>query len=64
MGPCPDVDWAQRLGVTSFGGTMICSAIDASVIAPSPIGPNQCQVSALQQLTPAQLAALPPRDRP
>ena len=64
MGPCPDVDWAQRLGVKSPAGTMICSAIDAEVVTPSTIGPHRCPVSALQELTPAEAAALPKGQRP
>ena len=64
MGPCPDVDWAQRLGVKSFGGTMICSAIDAEIIAPSTIGRRRCPVNALQELTAAEAAALPKGERP
>jgi hypothetical protein len=64
MGPCPDIDWSQRVGIQSFGGTQICSGIDATIIAPSRIGPRRCPVTELTELTPAEVAAMPARNRP
>jgi hypothetical protein len=64
MGACPDVHWAEHIGVSSFGGPMICSAIDATIVSPSSIGPRKCPVSTLEELTPAQAAALPKGQKP
>ena len=64
MGPCPNVDWTQRLGIQSFGGTQICSGIDATIIAPTPIGPRRCPVTQITELTPAEIQAMPARNRP
>lgn len=64
MGPCPNVNWAQSLGVRSPGGTMICSALEMTIVSPSSIGPRRCMANSLVQLTPDEVAALPARSRP
>lgn len=64
FGPCPDVDWATRIAVISRGSSWICSGLDATVVAPSSIGPQRCPVRTITKLTPAQVAVLPPRQRP
>jgi hypothetical protein len=64
MGPCPNVDWTRRLGIKATPGPEICSGIDATIIAPSPIGPRRCPVTAIHELTPAEIAATPKKDLP
>jgi len=64
MGTCPDVDWSMRLGLQSTASSWICQGLDATVIAPTPIGPQRCPVTAIRQLSPQEVAALPPRQRP
>jgi hypothetical protein len=64
LGPCPDVDWTQRLGIQSRGSDSICTGVDAMIIAPSPIGPQRCAVRTVRRLTPQEVASLPPRARP
>ena len=64
LGPCTDIDWAQRIAVVSRGSSHICEGIDAEVIAPSPIGPQRCPVRTVRKLTPAEIKALPKRGRP
>jgi hypothetical protein len=64
MGPCPDIDWSERIGIQATGSGWICSGIDATIIAPSPIGPRRCPVTAITELTPQEVAALPPGQRP
>lgn len=64
FGRCHDIDWSQRIGIVSRGGSTICSGLDAEVIAPSPIGPQRCPVRNIRRLTEAEVAALPPRARP
>jgi len=64
FGRCHDVDWSQRIGIVSRGGSTICSGLDAEIIAPSPIGPQRCQVSKVRKLTEAEVKALPKRARP
>ena len=31
MGPCPDVNWAQGIGIEARGSSWICSGIDATI---------------------------------
>jgi hypothetical protein len=64
MGTCPDVDWSMRLGIQATGSSWICSGLDATIIAPSPIGAQRCPVTNIRQLSPQEVAALAPRDRP
>lgn len=62
--PCPDVDWASRIAVVSHASSWICSGLDATLIAPSSIGPQRCPVRRITRLSPPQVAALPPGQRP
>ena len=62
--PCPDVNWAERVGIEARGSPWICSGLDATIIAPSSIGPHRCPVTAITELTPAEVKALPKRQRP
>ncbi|MEI6438559.1 MAG: DUF6491 family protein [Alphaproteobacteria bacterium] len=62
--PCPDVDWAWEIALESRGSSWICSALDATVITKTPIGPQKCQVKKLTKLSAEELAALPKRSRP
>ncbi|MFN3585636.1 DUF6491 family protein [Phenylobacterium sp.] len=64
FGRCHDVDWSQKIGIVSRGGSTICSGLDAEIIAPSPTGPQRCQVSKVRKLTEAEIKALPKRARP
>jgi hypothetical protein len=64
LGPCPDVNWAQGLGMRTRGSPMICSALDVTIVSPSSIGPRRCMANTLAQLTPEEVAALPPGSRP
>lgn len=64
MGPCPDIDWSWKMGLESHGSSSICSALDATIIARSPIGPQRCPVREVTKLTPQEIAALPPKHRP
>jgi hypothetical protein len=64
LGPCPDVNWAQGIGVRTRGSNMICSPLDITIVSPSSIGPRRCMANSLVQLTPEEVAALPARSRP
>ena len=39
-------------------------ALDADLLVPSPIGPQRCPVRDIRKLSPAEVAALPPKLRP
>jgi hypothetical protein len=60
FGPCPDIDWNQRLALVSRGSSWICEGMDAEV----GLGPQRCPVSHVRKLTPEEVAALPKRARP
>lgn len=64
LGPCPDIDWSWNLGLVSHGSSWICSPLDATIIAQSPIGPQRCPVRAVTRLTPEEIATLPPKKKP
>jgi hypothetical protein len=58
FGPCPDVDWSQRIGIRARGGSnWVCRGIDAELIVPSAIGPSQCQVSSIRRLSEEEMDA-------
>ena len=61
---CPDIDWNWSIGLQSHGSDWICSPLDATIIARSPIGPQRCEVDKVTKLTPEEVAALPRRARP
>ena len=64
FGPCQDVDWSERIGIRATGGSdWICRGIDAELIVPGPIGPDQCQVSSLRKLSDDEIRARRDRDR-
>jgi hypothetical protein len=64
--PCPDVKFTEGLAIrhTGGGGSAICSALDAELIVPTPTGPRTCALTAIRKLSPQEVAALPPRDKP
>jgi hypothetical protein len=64
LGPCPDVNWSERIGIEASPTSWICSGLNATIIAPSRIGRRRCPVTGIQELTPAEIAAMPPRHRP
>lgn len=65
FGPCPDMDWNQRLALVSRGSSWICNGMDAEVVTHATgIGRQRCQVRHMEKLTPEQVAMLPKRARP
>ncbi|MES2896191.1 MAG: DUF6491 family protein [Pseudomonadota bacterium] len=64
FGPCHDIDWEHEIAIQSRGSSWICSGLDATIITRSPIGPQRCAVRAIRKLSLAEIAALPPRDKP
>jgi hypothetical protein len=64
MGPCPDVDWAWEIALQNRGSSWVCSAMDATVLVKTPIGPQRCVVERMSKVSPEEVAALPKRSRP
>jgi hypothetical protein len=64
FGACPDIDWTQKIGIESRGGSSICTGFDATLIVPSTIGTQRCTVRNIRKLTPEEIAALPPKAKP
>ncbi len=65
MSPSIDVKWASGIALVSRGGgNFICSALDADLVVPGVTGPERFPVTSIRHLTPEQVAALPPKDRP
>ncbi len=64
FGPCPDVDWTQKIALISRGGSTICSGLDAEILTPSVIGSQKCMVRNVRKLSPTEVAALPKGAKP
>lgn len=64
MGPCPDINWNQRIGIEARGSGWICSGLDATIVSPSTIGPRHCPVRRITELSQQEADALPSRFRP
>jgi hypothetical protein len=60
----PDIAFAQGIALKSTGSDWICSALDATVVVRSPIGPQSIPVNSIKKLTAAQVAALPAKAQP
>jgi len=65
LGACPDIDWQNKIAISSRGSSFICSPLDATIIAKGPFGrPQRCEVKQVRKLTPEEIQALPSRERP
>lgn len=65
MTDCLDLTFRQSLGIQSTPGSpWICSPLDAQIVYRDVGMPQRCPVTAIHKLTPAEVAALPKRDRP
>jgi len=66
LNPCLDLDFSQSIGLRSRGSSWICTGQTnaAEIITRSAAGPQRCQVSSVRRLTPADIAAMPRKDRP
>lgn len=65
MGPCPGLSFKNGIGLKSTPGfPWVCSPLDATVVFHDAGVPQECPVTAIHHLTPAELAALPKRERP
>lgn len=67
-GGCPDLDFAQQVALIPDGGmagSRLCTDDWARVVVPGSTSPSSvCRVRISRQLTEAQVAALPERQRP
>jgi hypothetical protein len=64
LGPCPNINWNQSIGVEHRGSSWICDKLDATIIAPGPSGPRRCPAISVHKLTPEEVAALPRNAKP
>lgn len=60
FGPCPNVDWTQRIGVKPWGGmSNVCTGADLDLIVPQVgMSPMKCHVRAMRKLTDDEAKAL------
>lgn len=62
---CPDLDFSLALALRSRNGAdTICGAHDADLVVPGPGGRQTCSVTNVRALSPTEVAALSPRERP
>ena len=65
MNDCLELPNRLNIGLQATGGDpWICKPIQATIMNQGVAVPHRCPVRALHLLTPAQVAALPKRDRP
>ena len=67
FGNCMDISWVQHIGLVTHGMNNVCEGTnpDVDVIDREVgVGRERCPVSAVQKLTPDQVAALPKGQRP
>jgi len=65
MTECTGLSFRQAFGLEAQPASpWICSPLDATVIVRQPGFHMRCPVTAMHRLTPAEVAALPKRDRP
>lgn len=68
LGSCPGMNWNNRLGLVTTGGSTICagSGLGTTIVTRGSAGRGQqrCPVRSITVLTPEQVAALPARERP
>jgi hypothetical protein len=64
--PSNDLKWVNGIALVSRGGgNFICSKLDAEIVVPSStMGPQKYPVTSLRRLTPAEVAAIPKKNRP
>jgi len=65
---CPDLRFAEAIGLETRGGSnFICSGLDVNVIVPRSVThtiPQRCMGSSIRKLSPEEVAALPPKQKP
>ncbi|WP_340646099.1 DUF6491 family protein [Phenylobacterium sp.] len=65
MGICPDIGSQNRIAIKSRGSSLVCSPLDATIVAEGPFGRLQrCEVRGMRKLTPEEIALLPSREKP
>lgn len=63
--PCWNLKWSQSLGIEARGQSSICTGDTVDVIVPDrTTGPDRCWGRVTRKLTPEEVAALPPKQRP
>ena len=66
VGRCLELPWTQVIGLQTRGGSdFVCSGLDVTVIVPRPGGGHErCMATDLRKLTPEEVNALPPKEKP
>jgi hypothetical protein len=63
--PCLNLRWAQSIGLDARGSNNVCTGDTVTVVVPDrSMGPNRCFGRVTRHLTPEEVAALPPKQRP
>lgn len=67
LGRCTDLPWTEVIGLETRGGSdFVCSGLDVVVIVPrhGAGGHDRCMATELRKLTPEEVKALPPKQKP
>ena len=67
LGRCTELPWTEVIGLETRGGSdYICSGLDVTVLVPrqGAGGRERCMATDLRKLTPEEVKALPPKQKP
>jgi hypothetical protein len=64
LGVCPDINWTQKIGLSSTGGSRVCTGLDLTIHVPGPTGPQECAADSIRKLSAEEVAALPKGQKP
>ncbi len=51
----PNIDWTQKIGIETRGGSWICQGMDATIIVPGDIGIQRYPVTEVRKLAPEEI---------
>lgn len=64
LGVCPDINWSQKVGLSTDGSATVCTGVDLTLLVPSSTGPQECAAESLRKLSASEIAALSGRAKP
>lgn len=66
MNACRDINWTNRMALTTRGSSSICTgtALGTTLVTRGPTGVQRCAVRSVALLSPQEVEALRPRERP
>jgi hypothetical protein len=57
VGTCREIDFSNRIGIRSRGGSWVCDGLDAELLVPRPSGLDRCAVTDVRRLSEEEVQA-------